>query len=102
MNDETALSTKSRHVTMFLTACYNLPTTEINATTWSTEQYLMDTYNFTFNFDLLLNTEFIFQLRTIKLRVNLPYETPECYRLTGKVQENLEKQIHVFSFLRSD
>ncbi|KAK4303951.1 hypothetical protein Pmani_024076 [Petrolisthes manimaculis] len=69
-------------------SCYQIPTAEVNATAWSTERFLKDTYNFTFNFDLLLNTEFIFQLRTIKLRVNLPYETPECYRLISKVQFN--------------
>ncbi|KAK3869804.1 hypothetical protein Pcinc_024913 [Petrolisthes cinctipes] len=69
-------------------SCYQIPTAEINATAWSTERFLKDTYNFTFNFDLLLNTEFIFQLRTIKLRVNLPYETPECYRLVSKVEFN--------------
>lgn len=58
---------------------------EVNETNWSSEAYL-EQNNFTINFDLLLNTEFTFHLRTIKLRVNLPFDTPECYGLTGKVR----------------
>ncbi|XP_042865160.1 mucolipin-3-like isoform X3 [Penaeus japonicus] len=68
-------------------SCIDIPLSEANATDWSTKAF-MEKKNFTFNFDLLLNTEFTFQLRTIKLRVNLPFDTPECYRLTGKVVFN--------------
>lgn len=65
-------------------ACIDIPVEEVNATDWSIEAYL-EQKNFTINFDLLLNTVFTFHLRTIKLRVNLPFDTPECYGLTGKV-----------------
>ncbi|XP_047498614.1 mucolipin-3-like isoform X4 [Penaeus chinensis] len=68
-------------------SCIEIPPSEANATDWSTKDF-MEKNNFTFNFDLLLNTDFTFQLRTIKLRVNLPFDTPECYRLTGKVVFN--------------
>ncbi|XP_069983303.1 mucolipin-3 isoform X5 [Penaeus vannamei] len=68
-------------------SCIEIPPSEANATDWSTKEF-MEKNNFTFNFDLLLNTDFTFQLRTIKLRVNLPFDTPECYRLTGKVVFN--------------
>ncbi|XP_050716232.1 mucolipin-3-like isoform X3 [Eriocheir sinensis] len=69
------------------TSCINIPVEEVNATDWSIETYL-EQNNFTINFDLLLNTEFTFHLRTIKLRVNLPFDTPECYGLTGKIVFN--------------
>ncbi|CAL4150759.1 unnamed protein product, partial [Meganyctiphanes norvegica] len=68
--------------------CINIPITLVNSTeNWSTKDYLAE-HNITFNFDLLLGVEFTFALRTIKLRVNLPFDVPECYRLIGKVLFN--------------
>ncbi|XP_042242330.1 mucolipin-3-like isoform X2 [Homarus americanus] len=67
--------------------CINIPPSEANVTHWSSKTYL-EQQNFTLNFDLLLNAEFEFILRTIKLRVSLPFDTPECYCMTSKVQFN--------------
>ncbi|XP_068230060.1 mucolipin-3-like isoform X7 [Palaemon carinicauda] len=64
--------------------CIDIPPSEANATGWNVKEFLEEK-NVTFDFDLLLNTDFTFNLRTIKLRVNLPFDTPECYHLTGKV-----------------
>ncbi|XP_064120479.1 mucolipin-3-like isoform X3 [Macrobrachium nipponense] len=66
------------------TNCIDIPPSEANATGWNVKDFLEEK-NVTFDFDLLLNTDFTFNLRTIKLRVNLPFDTPECYHLTGKV-----------------
>lgn len=65
-------------------SCIDIPLSEANATSWSTEAFLKER-DYIINFDLLLNIDFTFHLHTIKLRVNLPFDTPECYGLTGKV-----------------
>ncbi|KAK7078325.1 Mucolipin-2 [Halocaridina rubra] len=64
--------------------CVDIPPSIANGSDWSVKKFL-ETKNITFDFDLLLNTDFTFELRTIKLRVNLPFDTPECYHLTGRV-----------------
>ncbi|XP_045104765.1 mucolipin-3-like isoform X6 [Portunus trituberculatus] len=64
-------------------SCIEIPV-EVNVTSWSSEAFLKNK-SYIINFDLLMNIEFTFHLHTIKLRVNLPFDTPECYGLTGKV-----------------
>ncbi|XP_071536411.1 mucolipin-3-like isoform X3 [Panulirus ornatus] len=64
--------------------CLSIPPSDVSVTGWSAKTYL-EQHNFTFDFDLLLKVDFTFVLRTIKLRVNLPFDTPECYHLTGSV-----------------
>ncbi|XP_063866411.1 mucolipin-3-like isoform X4 [Scylla paramamosain] len=64
-------------------SCIDIPV-QMNVTSWSSEAFLKKK-NYILNFDLLMNIEFTFHLHTIKLRVNLPFDTPECYGLTGKV-----------------
>ena len=69
--------------------CIDIPLKDMNTTGWSSEAFLKKK-NYIINFDLLMNIEFIFYLHTIKLRVNLPFDTPECYGLTGKVRLGLK------------
>lgn len=65
--------------------CIKVPIKLVNSTEkWSTKEFLSDN-NITINFDLLLGLKFTFSLRTIKLRVSLPFDVPECYRLIGTV-----------------
>ncbi|XP_069955324.1 mucolipin-3 isoform X3 [Cherax quadricarinatus] len=68
------------------TSCINITLSEVTPG-WSTKTFL-ENNNFTLNFDLLLSATFNFVLKTIKLRVILPYETPECYRMTNKMTFN--------------
>ena len=70
---------------LWFAECIEINISEVNNTeNWTLKEFLND-QNFTINFDLLLEAHFEFKLKAIKLRLNLPYNTPECYSLTGLV-----------------
>ena len=70
---------------LIIPGCITIPLAAVNdSAKWSLKDYL-EKNNFIIDFDVLLEATFEFKLRTIKLRINLPYNKPECYALTGKV-----------------
>ncbi|XP_069156334.1 mucolipin-3 isoform X9 [Procambarus clarkii] len=66
-------------------SCISIPLlSETNKTEWSMKTFLIDN-NFTLDFNILLGADLNFVLKTVKLRVNLPFDTPECYEMTSRI-----------------
>ncbi|XP_069169332.1 mucolipin-3-like [Procambarus clarkii] len=65
-------------------SCISIPISETIKTDWSMKTFLIDN-NFALDFDILLGADLNFVLKTVKLRVNLPFDTPECYEMTSRI-----------------
>ncbi|KAB7496262.1 Mucolipin-2, partial [Armadillidium nasatum] len=81
-------------ITSYKNECFKIPTTIFNSTEKFSLKKLLASKNKSINFDLLLESSYSFNLQTVKLKSEYPFETPECFQLETLVldcEDNVTK-----------
>ncbi|RXG68941.1 Mucolipin-3 [Armadillidium vulgare] len=72
---------KSKLRNSILTQCFKIPTSIFNSSEEFSLKKLLSSKNKSINFDLLLESSYSFNLQTVKMKSEYPFETPECFQL---------------------